>query len=363
MTRFRLLSAAVSVTILLWILGTAVQAQDEPPPPYAGLKNPFPWDNTSTQEAGKELYRQSCLGCHGVDGSNLATADFSAADYPQSLQERPDFSFWIFSEGRLDKGMPPYKSSLSEEQRWQVLTYLSSLGVAAPSEVTPPPTKPPSEGEKATLQLTAPQQAQAGQPLTLSALLQDSQGEPIGSATVKFFIRVDFFASGLMEIGEAATDARGVASFESTLRQAGDIQVVARYETIETAATLTVAETGERFYQTESGLHLPAPGEEVLIGPKSALEPGEMDKAPTSAFRLPGGILSWLLLLVGAVALTWVTYFRVMYHVFRIPIVSEIVDTDTRLVPLLGLAIVTVLGILLVLMFLTGPHSYFHLLW
>ncbi len=75
----------------------------------------------------------------------------------------------------------------------------------------------------------------------------DSGGEPIGSATVKFFIEVDFFASGLMEIGEAPTNDRGVAVFEYTPRQAGDTRVVAHYETIETAATLTLAGTDAHY--------------------------------------------------------------------------------------------------------------------
>lgn len=142
-----------------------------------------------------------------------------------------------------------------------------------------------------------------------------------------------------MEIGEAPTNDRGVAVFEYTPRQAGDIRVVAHYETIETAATLTLAGTDVPFYQPEVGIQLPAPGEEVLVGPKSAVELEE-GRAPMTAFRLPGGILSWLLLLVVAVMLIWATCFRVFYQVFRLPIVKEISDTDTRRIPLAGLAIV-----------------------
>ncbi len=360
--KFKLLLTILAITFLLWVLATAVLAQGEPPPPYAGLKNPSSWSDASVQESGKGIYQRSCLGCHGARGDNLAVSDFSAADFPQSLEGRPDLYFWILSEGRLDKGMPPFKSSLSEEQRWRVLTHLWSLGtVVAPPEVPPPSTEPPAEGVGAILLLTAPEQAQSGLPLTLSAVLRDSRGKPIGSATVKFFIEVDFFASGLMEIGEVLTNDQGVAVFEYTPRQAGDTRVVARYETIETAATLTLAGTDEPFYQPEAGIQLPAPGEEVLVGPKSAVELEE-GSAPMTAFRLPGGILSWLLLLVVVVMLIWATYFRVFYQVFRLPIGREIRDTDTRRIPLAGLAIVVVLGILLVLLLVTGPHSHLHLL-
>ena len=363
MMKFKLLLTAVSIILLLWVLATAVMAQGEPPPPYTGLKNPFPWSDASVQEAGEGLYQQYCLSCHGARGNNLTGSDFSAADYPQRLEEKPGFYFWILSEGRLEKGMPPYKSSLSEQQRWQVLTYLWSLGTAAaPPEVSSPPTQPPAEGVDGILLLTTPGHAQSGQPLTLTATLQDSQGKPIRDATVKFFIKVDFFTSGLMEIGDALTNDQGVAVLEYTPRLASDIQIVARYEAIETSTVVSLTETIEPFYQPEAGIRLPASGEEVFIGPKSSLELGEMGKAPTSALRLPGGILSWLLLLVVAVMLIWATYSRVIYQVFRIPITQEIGDTDTRLVPLVGLAIVVALGILLVLMLITGPYSHFHLL-
>lgn len=365
--KFRLLLVTVSVTLLLLVLATTVFAQGEPPPPYAGLKNLFPWNDTSAQESGEGLYQQYCLGCHGATGGSIASADFSTADYPQSLEERPDLYFWVLSEGRLDKGMPPYKSSVSEEQRWHILTYLWSLGKVASPGVTPSPAKPPTEVENGALLLTAPEQAQSGQPVTLTTVLQDIQGKPIGSAMVKFFIRVEFFTSGLMEIGGVLTNDQGIAVFEYTPRQTGDIQIVARYKEgglkdIETATMISLTENSEPFYQAEAGIRLPAPGQDVFLGPESALELGEKGQAPTSAFRLPGGILSWLLLVVATVALIWFTYFRILYQVFRIPIVSEIRDTDTRLVPLAGLIIVVAMGILLVLMLVTGPYSHFNLL-
>lgn len=365
--KFRLLLAVLAVALFLGVLANAVLAQGEPPPPYAGLKNPFPWSDTSAQEAGKKLYQQSCLGCHGDDGGNIAAVNFSSADFSRNLEERDDFYFWILSEGRLDKGMPPYKSSLSEEQRWQTLTYLRSLGASVSTEEKPLSAPPPAKVEAATLQLTAPEQAQSGQQLTMTATLQNSQGKPLGNALVKFFIRVDFFTDALMEIGKVVTDDRGIAVFEYTPRLTGDINVVARYEgdslsPIETIARLTLTKPDKTFYQAKAGISLPAPGKEVFIGPDSALKLGEGGKAPTSALRLPGGILSWLLFIVVTVMLIWFTYFRVIYQISRIPIVSEIKDTNTRLIPLVILTIVVSMGIFLVLMLITSPYSHFQLL-
>ena len=356
MMRGRIVFIAAVVGLLLLGLGSVVLAQEEVPSPYAGSENPFPWGDTSAQEVGRGLYQQSCLGCHGVEGNNLAKFDFSAADYPQRLEERPDLYFWVLSEGRLDKGMPPYKSSLSEDQRWQLLTYLWTLG----AEVSPPSAQPPADEDRNIL-LTVPEQAQSGQPMTISASLQDKEGKPVVSARMEFFIEGDFFASGLMEIGDALTNAQGVAVFEFTPRQTGETRVVARYQAIESAATLTLIEADEPLYHAEAGMRLPAPGTPVFIGPASALELGEGGTAPTSAFYLPGGILSWLLVVVVAVIFIWFTYFRVIYQVFRIPIVGEIEDTDTRLIPLIGLVMVSIMGLVLALMLITGPYSHFHL--
>ncbi|MDP2729469.1 MAG: c-type cytochrome [Dehalococcoidales bacterium] len=125
--KFKLLLFVAFAVSVLWILTTAVLAQEELPPSYAGLKNPFPWTDGTAQEAGKELYQVTCLPCHGASGGNIAGANFASANYTGRLEESPDRSFWLLSEGSQDKGMPAYKFSLSEEQRWQVLTYLWSL--------------------------------------------------------------------------------------------------------------------------------------------------------------------------------------------------------------------------------------------
>lgn len=139
------LGGIVSAVFIVWMLTTAVLAQgEEPPPPYAGLQNPFPWTDNATQAAGKEVYLRSCQGCHGAFGKNISLADFSATRYSNNLIQKPDYYFWLISEGRIDRGMPAYKAALSEKQRWQVLTYVWSLGQGAVAE-SPKPSGPQPE--------------------------------------------------------------------------------------------------------------------------------------------------------------------------------------------------------------------------
>ena len=72
-------------------------------------------------------------------------------------------------------------------------------------------------------------------------------------------------------------------------------------------------------------------------------------------------ILSWILLLAGAVVLIWATYARVFYLVFRISMEGQTTDINTKLVPRVGIAIAILVGIMLVLILVTGPYSHFHI--
>ncbi|MBI4267712.1 MAG: c-type cytochrome [Chloroflexi bacterium] len=359
--KFKLFLIGVSVTVLMWAFSTAVIAREEIPSPYSGVKNPFPWGDAVAQEAGKKVYQRSCQGCHGLTGANIASADFSTADFASNLETMPDYYFWELSEGRMEKGMPPFKSSLSEEQRWQTLTYLWRLAETGGTKATATSTSPSTTSVNGNLTLAAPTQAVAGQPMTLSATLKDEQGKPLDSVVVEFLVQADFFTQGLMKVGEAVTDSNGVATYEFSPRETGETEVVASYGNIKTTSTVVLSETTHSFYEPEAGLSLPAPGNDVLIGPKSATELGAEGNAPMTAFRLPGGILSWLLIPALTIMFIWFTYFRVIYQVFRIPINAEMGETNTRLIPTIGLAMVVLLGILLIAMFLTGPYSHLHL--
>ncbi|OGO35615.1 MAG: hypothetical protein A2147_04710 [Chloroflexi bacterium RBG_16_57_8] len=210
--------------------------------------------------------------------------------------------------------------------------------------------------------MTAPEQGKAGEALTLTATLLDTQGQPIQNGEVKFFILMDFFAAGPMEIGEATTNDQGVAVLEYAPRVSGERQIYARYQSVEATSTIALSEADGPFYRPEAGIKLPSWGPRVFFGPESAMRLGEMGEAPTSALYLPGGLVSWLLLVVAAIVLVWFSYFRVMRQIMGIPIISDIRDIDTRLIPRLGLIYVLTLGIFLVLMLVTGPYSHFHLL-
>lgn len=93
------------------------------PPSDAAKKNPFA-GNASAARKGHELFEAQCSMCHGMDGRGLANA---ANFHKESVQRESDGTlFWKITNGNQNKGMPPFKH-LSEDERWQLVTYLRTL--------------------------------------------------------------------------------------------------------------------------------------------------------------------------------------------------------------------------------------------
>jgi mono/diheme cytochrome c family protein len=88
-------------------------------------KNPFTGSSKAV-EAGRKLYYYECSQCHGEKGGGGVAAAAPLRSGP-TQSATPGELFWFISTGEPEKGMPPW-SSLSEKERWQILTYLKSLG-------------------------------------------------------------------------------------------------------------------------------------------------------------------------------------------------------------------------------------------
>ncbi|MFL7795176.1 MAG: cbb3-type cytochrome c oxidase subunit II, partial [Anaerolineae bacterium] len=134
----------------LFYLGDQV-AQERmilPPDVYAGMTNPMDsplvvpsadqpqgwvtWEAAGLQE-GKELYVNYCLTCHGCAGNGLGSYAGTLAVTPANYKQEPfrsmpdDQWFWHVSEGVPGTVMPPWKESLTEEQRWKVISYIQQV--------------------------------------------------------------------------------------------------------------------------------------------------------------------------------------------------------------------------------------------
>jgi len=107
---------------------------EKAPPKYRAKANPFVKDKDAVP-AGKVLFEEHCEECHGENA--LGTKKAPSLRAPEVQTAPPGSVFWILTNGVVRKGMPVW-SKLPEPQRWQLVTYVQSLGVAeAPDSKTP----------------------------------------------------------------------------------------------------------------------------------------------------------------------------------------------------------------------------------
>lgn len=116
----------------------SVYAEIEKAPEKARVKrNPFE-QNVDAVAAGKNLFEQHCAECHGESALGGKKAPSLRAVEIQSAS--PGAVFWILTNGVVRRGMPVW-SKLPEPQRWQLVSYIKSLGVTSP-EIADAPKSP-----------------------------------------------------------------------------------------------------------------------------------------------------------------------------------------------------------------------------
>jgi len=86
--------------------------------------------------AGAILFEQHCAECHGKSAEGTRKAPSLRA--PEVQNAAPGTLFWLLTNGVVRKKMPVW-SKLPEPQRWQLVRYIKSLGVAVPAAESPAP--------------------------------------------------------------------------------------------------------------------------------------------------------------------------------------------------------------------------------
>src|ERR1700683_4453428 len=94
------------------------------PPLSLHLKNPYKNDDTKAIHAGAVLFAKNCASCHGKEAMGSGNIPALTSDAVQRASDGE--VFWVFGEGPKKDGMPP--SKLPKNQRWQVITFVKSLG-------------------------------------------------------------------------------------------------------------------------------------------------------------------------------------------------------------------------------------------
>jgi glucose/arabinose dehydrogenase len=150
----RTLAASIAA-VLFFVSITSLEAQTSSfhnaPASAKALKNPFA-GKAEAAKTGKSLFASTCASCHGATGQGTGSVPPLTKGPVQAASAGE--VFWFITHGSVSDGMPAWES-LPEEKRWQIVTFVKTLGshgqkpaVVAKAETapgklnTPPPTPP-----------------------------------------------------------------------------------------------------------------------------------------------------------------------------------------------------------------------------
>ncbi len=94
------------------------------------MKNPYDGQDTAAQ-AGKQLYAHNCASCHGTAGKGTGNVPSLVGGKLDSV--KPGEVFWFITRGDKENGMPSW-AALPVKQRWQIVTYVKSMGSSQSSQ-------------------------------------------------------------------------------------------------------------------------------------------------------------------------------------------------------------------------------------
>jgi mono/diheme cytochrome c family protein len=149
---------ALTVTSVLLCVSVALAERQKPPickyhkdalvyaelakaPQKARAKrNPFEKD-PEAMAAGRNLFEQHCTECHGHSAEGGRKGPSLLVEQVQNSE--PGTIFWLLTNGVVRRGMPVW-SKLPEPERWQLVSYIKSLGVVESIPTSAPAPKSPS---------------------------------------------------------------------------------------------------------------------------------------------------------------------------------------------------------------------------
>lgn len=126
-------SALISTAVLLGgLLASSAATADEATlsqEQAKALKAPAPFTAESVRK-GRAFYQMQCAICHGGDGKAQVDTMANAADLTQpdtwKLGASDGETFRSITDG-AGKAMPPFRTTLTPQQRWDIVAYVKSL--------------------------------------------------------------------------------------------------------------------------------------------------------------------------------------------------------------------------------------------
>ena len=128
----RVFGKSIKVPAVVLILGATIfatvgdgQWRAKVPETARVRTNPMIGDSLAVA-AGAKLFQENCASCHGKQADGRAKHPSLRSD--RIREATPGELEWLLKNGSLKNGMPSW-SRLPEQERWQLVTFLKSLGV------------------------------------------------------------------------------------------------------------------------------------------------------------------------------------------------------------------------------------------
>ena len=127
------LHAIAALSFALALPAWAASAADDPAATREDarlLVSPVAYTPEAVAE-GRKHYLRLCQNCHGKDGRALESFDFEATDLTQPDRYRhgsTDGDLFFSTREGAGNDMPPFKDKLTDQQLWEVVWFLRSIG-------------------------------------------------------------------------------------------------------------------------------------------------------------------------------------------------------------------------------------------
>jgi glucose/arabinose dehydrogenase/mono/diheme cytochrome c family protein len=116
------------------------------------MKNPFE-GQASAIAAGKTLYQRNCLACHGRAGQGTGNVPSLVDGKLEGVTDGE--IFWFITKGSTENGMPSW-AFLPEKSRWDIVSYVKTMGPGKGGTVASPAEAPKPEAMNSTIKAPAP---------------------------------------------------------------------------------------------------------------------------------------------------------------------------------------------------------------
>ena len=123
----------ISSALMLMACGASptksVETPAAVPTEFAGATNPL---GPEAAAVGAKIFKSNCELCHGPQGHGDGIAGQSLEPRPKNLANLQamvgdDFLFWRIHEGKSGTAMVAWNGILTDEQIWQIVSFIRTL--------------------------------------------------------------------------------------------------------------------------------------------------------------------------------------------------------------------------------------------